>query len=40
MGDSYYSDFEEVYKDNFDKLYRVAFRITGNKEDADFKYFY
>ncbi len=27
--------FEEAYKGYFEKLYRVAFRITGNKEDAE-----
>lgn len=27
--------FEQVYKDNYSKLYTLAFRMTGKKEDAE-----
>jgi len=29
------SDFEKIYKKNYDKLYTLAFRMTGNKEESE-----
>jgi RNA polymerase sigma-70 factor (ECF subfamily) len=28
-------DFERIFEDNYDLVYRVAYRITGNAEDAE-----
>lgn len=28
-------EFEKLYKDHYDMLYRAAFRITGNQDDAE-----
>ncbi len=29
------TDFEDVYRKNYDMLYKLSYRLTGNKEDAE-----